>query len=636
MAVTVPESSGGSVFRPRFLGRPGLLAAGFVLLALLGPGHPASVWGPSVWGQASADSLPGSAGEDAGRGEPLGVDTEVVLETLTNPRLERSDAILVWNTDARPAWRAALRHPESQLRREVADSIRQAHRLGMPGLVDLRDELLSLLRTPDETVDVKVAAAAALIELGCDDLAEEFAVMSARGPLPLQRVVEPALARWSYRPAVDRWLDRVRRVSGDPGLLRLAIESLGEIEASESVEPLAALLMSPLTPASVRLAAARALATLAPVRAVGWSRRLASGVTDDAGWDRQLAAELLAEASGEEAMRLLEELAGSDPDTVAAVAFRRMFRLDPRRVLAMADLALAHRDANVRRVAIEALGTDSEPPSIARLTSVLSDPVPDLRRLARRTLLRHAAAGTGVGDVVIGGVVPLLESESWRATEQAIILLTVLQQQQIHPQLMGLVDHPRPEVQVAAAWGLKHRSVPAQSAAVLSLTDRVSAEFRDPSRPTPPSRSTVQAHLFEALGWLEDREAISSLAGVLPKSSPIHVDSRAAAVWALGYLLRPESDAPLIRGLEERLSDASSVPPEDPKVRYAAALALGRIGDPASLPVLRRWYQFESLESHVGRSCGWAISRITGEPMEPMEPRGWEINDWPLQPLARP
>lgn len=566
----------------------------------------------------------------------MGIDTEVVLETLTNPRLERRESILVWNTDARPAWRAALRHPESELRREVADSIRQAHRLGMPGLVDLRDELLFVLRTPDETVEARVAAASALIELGCDDLAEEFAAMSVRGPLPLQRVVEPALARWSYRPAVDRWLDRVRRGSGDPELLRLAIEALGEIEAPESVEPLAALLVSPLTPASLRLSAARALATLAPVRAVAWSRRLASGVSDDAGWDRQLAAELLAEASGEETLRLLEELAGSDPDPVAAAAFRRMFRLDPRRVLAMADLALAHRDANVRRVAIEALGTDSEPSSIARLTAALSDPVPELRRLARRTLLRHAAEQTGVGDVVIGGVVPLLESESWRATEQAIVLLTVLQQQQIHPQLLGLIDHPRPEVQIAAAWGLKHRSVPDQSATVLALTDRVSAEFRDPSRPTPPSRATVQAHLFEALGWLEDREAISSLAGMLPKSSSMYVDSRAAAVWALGYLLRPESDASLIRGLEARLSDVASEPPEEPKVRHAAAVALGRIGDPTSLPVLRRWYRIESLESDVGRSCGWAISRITGEPMEPIEPQGWEINDWPLQPLARP
>lgn len=619
MALIVREPSGENVFHPKFVGQAWVIPVAVVFLAI------------SLPPRAAAEDA-----EDADRGDPLGIDTEVVLETLTNPRLERRDTILVWKVDARPAWRAALRHPESELRREVADSIRQAHRLGMPGLVDLRDALLSVVRTPDETVDARVAAAAALIELGCDDLAAEFASMSARGPLPLQRVVEPALARWSYRPAVDRWLGRVRRGSGDPELLRLAIESLGEISAGESAEPLAALLLSPLTPASLRLSAARTLATLAPVQAVGWSRRLVSGVSDDPGWDRQLAVELLAAASGEDVMRLLEELSGSDPDTVAAAAFRRMFLLDPSRVLANADRALAHRDANVRRVAIEALGTDPGPSSIARLTSALSDPVPDLRRLARRTLLRHATETDGVGEGVIAAAFPLLESDSWRATEQAIILLTVLRQQPIHPPRMALVDHPRPEVQIAAAWSLKHRSVPEQSAAVLALTQRVSAEFRDPSRPTPPSRATVQAHLFEALGWLADREAIPTLAGMLPKSSSMYVDSRAAAVWALGYLLRPESDAALIRGLEARLSDVASEPPEEPKVRHAAAVALGRIGDPASLPLLRRWYRIESLESDVGRSCGWAISRITGEPMEPLEPLGWEINDWPLQPLARP
>jgi HEAT repeat protein len=98
--------------------------------------------------------------------------------------------------------------------------------------------------------------------------------------------------------------------------------------------------------------------------------------------------------------------------------------------------------------------------------------------------------------------------------------------------------------------------------------------------------------------------------------------------------LEPGQDAAVIRSLEARLADASSVPAEFPEVRAAAAIALGRIADPESLPVLRHWYAVEGPSSSIGRSCGWAIMQMTGEALPEAVAPTQQVVDWFLQPLA--
>jgi len=135
---------------------------------------------------------------------------------------------------------------------------------------------------------------------------------------------------------------------------------------------------------------------------------------------------------------------------------------------------------------------------------------------------------------------------------------------------------------------------------------------------------------------LKHRPATDLLLKALPKGAPYTVQSRASAIWALGFLLKPEGDAATIRLIEARLADANSVPMEYTEVRAASAIALGRIADPESLKELRQWYKAEGPNSPVGRSSGWAVMQMTGEPLPEVVVAKRPVINWFVEPLVAP
>ncbi len=573
------------------------------------------------------------------RSAVIDVDREIELDTFNFPRLDVEPREAEWATDMRPTWRAALRHHESDLRREVIDVIRQAHRLGMPGLSELAGELVGVMASENEQVVTRVTAAAALAELDCRDQASAMASAVGDSPVRLQREIEAALAAWQYEPIRATWMGRLDAPLADPELLRIAIEGLAKAGHGDAVAPLRRMLFSGDLASTMRLAVARGLADLGPPEVADWSERLLelSGGSDsfDSRFDALLGVELLAPrgadepANRERIIDLLERYVGHSDGAVAAVGIRRLFELEPARVVAGSEATIGHRDANVRRVTIEALSGDGSESSIAILARGLADPVPGLRREARRGLLRHATDRSLRDEVVTRALGPF-EAEAWQGIEQAIIVLTQLRERRINRRLATLVDHSRPEVQIAAAWGIKHLYERDEAGIVLRIANRVTAEFDRPG--AAPHRSTVQAHLFEALGLLRYRPAIDLLNRLVPKFSSGYSQPRAAAIWGLGFLLDPERDEEIIDSLVVRLADAGSEPPEEPEVRAASAIALGRIAAANTLEPLRDWYRRETVQSRVGRSCGWAIAEMTGEPMDEYRPQEPELRNWPLRP----
>ena len=208
------------------------------------------------------------------RSAVIDVDREIELDTFNFPQLDVEPREAEWTTDMRPTWRAALRHHESDLRREVIDVIRQAHRLGMPGLSELDGELVGVMAAEGEQVVTRVTAAAALTELDCRDQAPAMASLAGDSPVRLQRVIESALAAWEYEPIRATWMDRLGDPLADPELLRIAIEGLAKAGHGDAVAPLRRMLFSSDLPSTTRLAVARGLADLGPPEVAGWSERL--------------------------------------------------------------------------------------------------------------------------------------------------------------------------------------------------------------------------------------------------------------------------------------------------------------------------------------------------------------------------
>ena len=557
------------------------------------------------------------------------LDREIEMQTLTNPLLELKQPERVWRTDMQPVWEAALRHPESDLRCEVASSILQAHRLGMPGLAELREALRDVMQSPHEMGTTKTAVAAALVELDCRDLAPLLAAQAAVGPLTLQQVVEPGLARWDYGPLRETWLARLRDPTADTELVRMAAESLAVVGEPRAIEPLEMMLLSPVVSPMLRLAAARSLSKLDPPNLLRWSNRLLANRSADPMFDVQLGVELLIEQSSPAAIELLERYAECPYSPAVAVALRRLFDLDPARVLVRSDRLIVDPDANVRGITIEALATDSAPQSIRWLALALDDRVPALRVEARRSLLRHAG-DPAMKPVVIERTLEALDSDRWRSIEQSIIVLTELEQRQINDHLIELLGHPRGEVKIAAAWAIKHLFESDGAEAVLEAASKITADTKRTG--VTPDLAKVQAHLFEKLGLLRHRPAVALLGQLVPKGSHNYAETRAAAIWALGFLLDSQQDAEMIRSLEARMADVQLDPAEEEPVRAASAIALGRIADPSTLDGLQRWYRDEGPSGAVGRSSGWAIMQMTGEPLPEAEAYKYQISNWSIQP----
>ena len=559
----------------------------------------------------------------------IDINRQVDHQTLRDPALDLKPPVLTWPVDFRPVWRAALLHPESDLRSQAIASIRHAHRLGMPGLAELEEALRGVLLDDGSQPATRAAAAAAMVELDCRQSASFLSDQCGAGPLHLQLAVESGLAKWDYLAARDLWLARLNDQSAPFELVRIAMESLAEVGDLRAVEPLAKVVLSPVHSGPSRLFAARALGTLAPIETLQWSESLLSGVSQDPGLDSQLGVELLVSQTSRRAIELLEKYSKSPSAPVASLALQRLLVLAPSSVLAGAAQSIQHEDATVRKVAIAALADDPTMRSVELLADALNDPVPDLRRQARRGLLRHASDET-LRPVVIQNAMRVFGVDSWRGLENAIIVLTELRHREIKRQLIPLTRHARPEVQITAAWAIKHLYEPDDGPALLRLAKAVTKEV---DAGGPVSRSSVQVHLHEALGMIKHRPAIEHLAQLIPKPAAYTAQSRSASIWALGHLLESTQDASLIRSIEARLADDSATPMEYEEVRAAAAVALGRIADPASLDVLRSWYKTLGYNSSIGRSCGWAIMQMTGEPLPDATPSTLQMGDWFIEPL---
>jgi HEAT repeat protein len=567
--------------------------------------------------------------------EPPELDPVVDWAAANDPKIVLPTVMIDWSPDLPLLWKRALEHQEADVQREAADAIARAHQLGMPVSPTLGQELsetlVKVLEEPDQHVVARAAAARALVQIDARQTAELLSRHATRGPLEVTQIVEPALAHWDFQPQRDVWLQRLSQ-GARPALLQLAFEGLAVLGEERAIADLTRLSREVHEPATKRLSAARALATIQRSGLEELAGQLAKRMGPTSLVDRLVAASLLSQHSGEATLALLDSFADDPEPSVAAQAMQRLLELAPQRLIARAEASLAHRDARIRELTLAALATDPSPESIARIAPLLDDPIVQNRTLARRTLLTMAG-DERLHPVVVEHTTAVLMQDAWRGDQQAILILTTLEQRQVGPRYLALLEHSRPEVFVTAAWGLRKFAIPDLVEPMFAAAQKYNDQIR-PRGMSPSYHADLLAHLHEALGILRHAPAGSHLRTYVPKGLP---DSpRAAAVWSLGLLLQDMPDATLASQLEERLADVSSLPPESPAVRAMCAVTLGRMKSESSLPVLRKWYEIHTHNDHVGRCCGWAIEQITGEKLPDPDVKHIKVGDWFLEPLDPP
>src|SRR5262249_40395486 len=161
---------------------------------------------------------------------------------------------------ATPLWLKALERPEAEYRCQVAEAVAKAHERGGKGLEVTVAPLTAALDRPDQYPTVRPVIARTLVTLDAREAAPSPVQQAPAGGSDLREVVEPALARWDYRPARAVWLERLRTPDTPRRSLILAIQGLGAVREGEAAARLREVALAELEDGPVRLEAARALA----------------------------------------------------------------------------------------------------------------------------------------------------------------------------------------------------------------------------------------------------------------------------------------------------------------------------------------------------------------------------------------
>jgi HEAT repeat protein len=554
------------------------------------------------------------------------------------PELPGPTFVTVFPEGAKELWLKALGRPEAEMRYRAAEAIALAHRRGMKGMETTVAPLLAELDRPDQQPTVRLAAARALVTLEAREAAPSLFKQAQAGDSLLREVVEPALARWDYRPARAVWLERLRDPATPHRALVLAMRALATVQEGQAAERLRELVLSGRTPGPVRLEAARALGALRADGLEGDAERLAADGSPHGLVGRLAAAALLQRHQGEAAVRLLQQLARDPEPAVAAAAAGRLLELGPPLVLPVLGSLLASPDAKVRLLAVEALRRQPAEKHVRALADRLDDPHPEVRVKARRALEDFAARKELRGPA-LAELTRVLGGQQWRGLEQAAVLLTQLGHKPAARRLLELLTFDRPEVFITAAWGLRKLAVPETLPGTLAY---VREELgRRLANQNLPNRRGVSFELIDHqlsqlnqfLGGQKYRPADAVLRRFIPRADGrLGPESRVAAIWALGLLHEGKEATALAGPLLERMRDMSVPPPEAAEVRRMSAVTLGRIRAKEALPTLRAFYAGRASEDAVSNACGWAVGQITGEPMPRPETVRQTQRDWFLVP----
>ncbi len=568
-----------------------------------------------------------------------------------DPPLSSAETAYAFAPGLKDLWLEALRHPEADLRRQAADAIVEAHRLGMTGLDEAIPELTKLLEDESQKPLIVLTAARALVELDASQAAPILEKRLAQGDFALASIVEPALAKWNAEGLQRLWLQRIAEPNAPQASLLLAFKGLASAGQTQAADRLKEILAASATDIGLRLEAGRALGVLQTTGLEELARSLASRPSRYGITDRLTAAALLARHTSDTAQTLLATLATDSEPAVAAAAMKVLLDQKNTLVLSIAEKSLKHSDANVRAISIDALGAFPTTDRLKLLAERLDDVHPN-NRIAARKILRTQFNDSKYSDLVRQLIVTALAAKSWRPQEQAAILAGMIDHEPTADRLVILLDATRPEVFLAAAWGLRKLSIPSTAPMIhsklqregekliASATGRATKQEVDPLvEPRILHRSAWDqqlSQLIQALGEFRYAEADKICTVCVTRTPIIGIETRTAAIWALGHIHAGKPDPALAKKLTDRLTDIDGNVPEDVRVRRMSAVSLGRMKAESELQALEK---FTDDPGTVGGACIWAVHEINGKTFPSPKPyirlkTGWFLE--PIQARAEP
>ena len=529
-----------------------------------------------------------------------------------------------------PLWLEALNRPEADFQRMLAEAFTEGQAAGLPGMRKAIPVFEKLVTSESMNPATRLAIARALIKFDARDSAPALFDVSKHSGADFRNLIEPALARWKFAPIREIWQARIQSPDTSFRDLMLAINGLAAIGDSADVAGLLAIVNEPFRVQPIRLAAARAAGQIQE-----------SGLEDDASrllkpaqaaiHRRLCAVALLARHDSPNTRALLLAQAVDPEPTVAAAALERLNAIDHNLVLSLAEKAMENPDQHVREQGLECFVALPTPERVFVVSRRLNDPHPAIRAKTREAMFLMAAQPE-LNDSVRASAINVLSGNDWRGQQQSSLLLAALDQKSVAPRLVELLESERGEVAVASAWGLRQLAVPETLPAILDKATR-QTEFRRSGVRSADHLDLQVAHLFEAIGIMKYAPSEPLLKRYIPKDFSYGNESRAAAIWALGYIHEGTPDEQLAEQFTGRLTDPSTSPPEMDRVRTMSAISLGRMKAVSQVKAIKAFMGPNVIPLPSSLAMRWAIRELTGEELPDPEPSITSKGNFFLEPL---
>lgn len=549
----------------------------------------------------------------------------------SDPALNFPDPVKHFSPALKSLWLQALDRPEADMQRMAAETIARGYRFGVPDLSEAIPRLESLVSAEKSHPATRFAAARALIVMESQSSSETLFQVAQTYGADLRQLVEPALAKWGFAPAIAVWKKRLTDSEARPRDLVLALRGLAQVRESSMTSTLLEIVQDETRAAYVRLEAATAAGQCTASGMESDAVRLSNHKTKRQSVDSICACRLLARHDSAEAQTILAKLSTHQESVVVAAALHRLLEIDSTLVLPLAEAAMDHADPEVRRAGAMSFLRHPSEERIARLAHLLADPHPDVRQDVCDNLVRLSDQSEFI-DAIRTSTIDVLSREAWQGQEQAALLAGMLKYQRASSRLVELLESPRAEVGVSSAWALRKVAVPETR---LAITDKVQRQTQRRRKVDDPSLDTQVAHLCEALGILKSEESLPLLVQYIPKDPLMGVRSRCAAIWALGVIKEGKRDTELEDAFNDRIRDFSDVDPELDLVKEQCAVALARMKAADQAPGMRRLVESNELGLRLSVALRWSVKELTGEKLPPATPARLPPGNWFLEPLSR-
>lgn len=564
------------------------------------------------------------------QGEANAIDLDFLIDS--DPELIAPQPVAYFDPALKTLWLMALDRPENDMQRMAAETIARAHQSGMPELIEAVPALEKILRAEASHPAARFAAARALIVLDSRKSSQQLFEASQAFGSDFRQLIEPSLAAWNFEPARQIWLTRLKSPDTKHRDLILAIRGLAQLEEQSAMAPLLTMVRDSAGQPDLRLEAASAIGRIIEAGLESEAERLARNTETPQFVNQLCAIRLLAQHTSTSSQQLLLGLATHAEPVVAVAALQWLNSIDSELVVPLAESAIKSRDPRVRLEGARACLKSPTLERIAPLVQLLADPHPGVRREVCDGLIA-VAQQPNFTDAINTGAMQILSGNSWQGQEQAALLLGMRDYEPASARLVELLDSPRDEVSISAAWSLRKLAVPETVSAIIDTAKRQTGK-RKTGVENDTAVSVQITLLFEALGVLKAEDALPLLLEYVPKQQLLGERPRGAAIWAISSILEGTRNPPIEEAFSDRILDFNDITPESFFVKQMSMIALARMKAVDHAPMLRDMVPRFPSPPRLAAAARWSVKELTGEEFPPPEPPISRQREWFLEPLS--